>query len=175
MASPRAFEGNTATLRPATQAGKLSQVELNLWQDDALLRLIFSLLVFVRGLASLIRLEEDDLAKAFVGIDPRGQRGGIGNLEGDEALPLGLERCDVDDDAAARIGGLPEAYREHTARDLQPLDRARQGERVRGYDADRTTEFNEGLLIKVLGIDNGAVHVGKDLKLVGHSQIVAIG
>ena len=38
-------------------------------------------------------------------------------------FPLGLERRDVDDEAAARVGGLADAHRQHVARDAEVLDR----------------------------------------------------
>ena len=34
---------------------------------------------------------------------------------------------------------------------------------------------DEGALVEVLGIDDGAVDVGEDLELVGDAQVVAVG
>ena len=71
-----------------------------------MLLLVFPLLIGVTGLALLIGFEEQDLCDALIGIDLGRQRRGIRDLERDKALPLRLEWRDVDDDAAARVGGL---------------------------------------------------------------------
>jgi len=42
----------------------------------------------------------------------------LGDFEGDEALPLGLEGVDVDDDAAAGVGGFADTDGEDVARDF---------------------------------------------------------
>src|SRR5687767_8536870 len=80
------------------------------------LPLILALLVGVRDLARLVALEEQDLGDPFVGVHLGRQRRGVRDLERDEALPLGLERGDVHDQAAARVGGLANAHRQHVAR-----------------------------------------------------------
>ena len=73
-------------------------------QRDAPLALVLAAAVLVRGLADLVRLEEDHLRDALVGVDLGRQRRGVRELERHVALPLRLERRHVDDDAAARIG-----------------------------------------------------------------------
>jgi hypothetical protein len=148
---------------------------LEVRQHDAFLPLIFSVLVLVADLADLVGLEEQDLAEAFVGVDARGQRRGVGDLEGDEAFPLRLKRRDVDDDAAARVGRLADADGQHVARNLEVLHRARQGKRVGRHDADIGLHGDEGALVELLGIDDGAVDVGEDLELVGDAQVVSVG
>ncbi len=100
-----------------------------------MLVLILTFAVGVADLADFVGLEEEDLAEAFVGVDARGQGCGVGDFEGDEALPLGLEGGDVDDDAATRVGGLADADGEDVARDLEVLDGAGQREGV-GRDDD---------------------------------------
>ena len=104
----------------------------------------FPFAVGVADLADLVGLEEEDLAEAFVGIDARGQRRGVGDFEGDEAFPLGLERGDVDDDAAAGVGGFADADGEDVAGDFEVLDGAGEGEGVgRDDDAGRLTVTKE--------------------------------
>jgi len=44
---------------------------LQLREHNSLLRLILSLTILIAGLANLIRLEEENLAEAFVGVDLR--------------------------------------------------------------------------------------------------------
>ena len=48
--------------------------------------------------------EEEDLGDALAGVDAGREGGGVADLDGDVALPLGLEGGDVDDDAAAGVG-----------------------------------------------------------------------
>src|SRR4029079_16259923 len=75
-------------------------------QRDTALALVLSGLVAVRDLARLVAFEEQHLGDAFVRIDLRRQRRGVADLERHVTLPLGLERRDVRDDAAPRVGGL---------------------------------------------------------------------
>src|SRR5215472_13315348 len=93
-----------------------------LWQDDSLLSLVLSFSVGVAGFADFVGFEEDDLAQAFVGIDSRRKRRSVRDFEGDESFPLGLERGHVDDDAAAGVGALANADRQHAARNLEIFD-----------------------------------------------------
>src|SRR5581483_1835265 len=78
----------------------------DLRQRDALLALVLAAAILVRGFANLVGLEEDHLRDAFVGIDLRGQRRGVGELERDVAFPLGLEGRYVHYDPASRIRGI---------------------------------------------------------------------
>src|SRR6185503_368425 len=126
---------------------------LQLGEREDLLGLVLPLLVRVRDLAHLVALEEEDLGDALVGVDLRGQRRGVGDLEGDDALPLRLEGRDVHDDPAARVGRFPDTDRHHVARDAEILDRAGQGERVRRDHADVALEVDEGARVEALGVN----------------------
>src|SRR5688500_15816421 len=86
-------------------------------QRDPDLRLVLALLVLVGHRALLVGLEEDQLGDALVGVDARREGRRVRDLEGGEALPLGLERGHVRDDAAARVRRLADADGEHVARD----------------------------------------------------------
>src|SRR4051812_15106328 len=83
-------------------AGKCS----DLGERDALLTLVLASAVAVRSLADVIRVrfKENNLCHAFVGVNLRGQWGGVREFQRHEALPFGLEWRDIDDNAAARIG-----------------------------------------------------------------------
>ncbi len=70
--------------------------------------MVLPLLVFVRTLADFVALKEQDLRDAFVGVDAARQRRGVGDFERGVAFPLRVEAGDIDDDAAARVGGLPD-------------------------------------------------------------------
>ena len=88
---------------------------LQLRQHNPFLRLIFAFAVGIAGLADFVRLKEQNLTQAFVGINTRRQRRGVGDFERDEAFPLRLERRDVDDDAAAGIRALTHTDGQHVA------------------------------------------------------------
>jgi hypothetical protein len=77
--------------------------KLKLRQNNSLLFLIFSGFVFVAGFARLVALEEEDLAKAFIGIDFGRQRGAVRDFQCDKAFPLRLKGRYVYDDAAAGV------------------------------------------------------------------------
>jgi len=147
---------------------------LELWQDDALLTLVFALFVLVADFRWFVALEEENLAEAFVGVDTRGQRRRVGDFEGDETLPFRLERRDVHDDAATRVGGLADTNGEHVARNLEVLDGTREGKGVRRNDTDIGLDADKGALVEFFGIDNGAVHIREDLEFIGDPQIVAV-
>src|SRR6185312_13233512 len=84
---------------------------LELGQGHPGLLLVLALLVGIAGLANVVRvgLEEEDLADPFVSVNLGGQGRGIADLQGDKAFPLRLERSHVGDDAAAGVGGFPQA------------------------------------------------------------------
>src|SRR5262245_20036939 len=100
--------------RRATTAGEVSELQTR--QNDAALRLVLAFLVVVADFAVFVGLKKDDLAKAFVGVNLRGQRRGVADFECDVAFPLRLERRDVDDDAASSVSGFADANRQHVAR-----------------------------------------------------------
>src|SRR5205085_7222937 len=83
---------------------KWTRARSELREDDPLLRLVLPFAIGVAHFAGLIRLEEQDLAQAFVGVDTRGQWRGVRDFERDKAFPLRLKRRDVHNDAAARVG-----------------------------------------------------------------------
>src|SRR5437588_6407254 len=107
---------------------------------DLELRLILPFLVFVRGAARLVALEEEHLRDAFVRVDLRRNRRRVGDLERRRSFPFGLEWRHVDDDAAAGIRRLAKTHGEDIARDAEVLDRSGQRERVRRHDTDSRLE-----------------------------------
>ena len=130
--------------------------------------------VGVGGLADVGAAEEEDLGEAFVGVDAGGERGGVGDLEGDVSFPLRLQRGDIDDDAAAGIGGFAEADGDDIAGDAEVLDAAGEGKRVGGNDAEGAADVDKGLFVKGFGVDNGVKDVGKDFELIGDAEVVTV-
>ena len=89
-------------------------------------------------------------------------------------FPLGLERRDIDDDAAARIRRLAETHREYAARDSEILHRARERKRIRRNDAHVRIDVDETLLVEGFRINDGRVDVGEDLELARAAYVVAV-
>src|SRR5574337_887076 len=145
-----------------------------LGQGHAMLALVLALAVLVAHGAFLVALEEQHLGAALAGVDLGRQWRGVGELQRHVALPLGLERRDVDDDAAARIGALAQADGEHVARDAEILHSARQREAVGRDDAVVALEVDEALLVEVLRVHHGAVDVGEDLEFARAANVVAV-
>src|SRR5690606_3174305 len=143
-------------------------------QGDAALALILATPILVRHLALLVGFEEQHLCHTLVGVDLGRQRGGVGELQGHMAFPLGFQRGDVDNDTAAGVGALAQADGQHIARDAEVFHRARQGEGIRRNDADVALDVDEALLVEVLGIHGGRVDVDEHLDLVSTAHIVAV-
>lgn len=84
--------------------------------------------ILIRGLADFIGLKEQHLGAAFASVNLGGERGGVAEFEGHVAFPLGLKRRDVDDDAAAGVGGFAQADGEYAAGDAEIFHGAGEGE-----------------------------------------------
>ena len=75
--------------------------------------LLVLILAFTIRFSTLITLEEDDLADAFVGIDLAVRVTAVGQLDGEMAPPAWLNRSHVADDSEAGVGGLANADTEY--------------------------------------------------------------
>src|SRR4029077_2486969 len=136
--------------------------------------LVLAATILVRGRAHLIRLEEQHLRHALVGVDLRGERSGVGELERDMPFPFGFQRRYVHYYTAARECAFSNSNYEHVAWHTKVFDRARQRKRVRWNDANITSEIDEAFLVERLRVDDGRIDVGEDLELVGAAHIVAV-
>ena len=135
---------------------------------------VFAVAVFVGSFADFVALKKEDLCHAFASVDFGGQGGGVGKLEGNVAFPFRLERGNVDDDAAAGVGGFAQADGQDVARDAEVFDRARQCEGIGRDDAAVVFDGDEVFRVEVFGIDDGAVDVGEDFEFVGAADVVAV-
>src|SRR5262249_6202073 len=72
-------------------------------QGEPLLVLILAALVAVAGVADGLAAEEEDLRDAFAGVNLRGQRRGIGDLNGHFAAPFRLQGRYIANYAATRV------------------------------------------------------------------------
>src|SRR4029077_15044941 len=130
---------NFAPLRMTSRAGVQSvctwpsyaNFALQSRQDDAPLRLVLPFFVLVADFAVFVALKEEHLAEPLVGVNLRGQWRGVADFQRDEPFPLRLKRRYVHDDPPARIGGFPQADRQHVARNPEILDRTSQREGIR--------------------------------------------
>ena len=93
------------------------------------------------------------MCDTLVGVDLCGQGRGVGELQCDVALPLGLEWRHIHDDAAARIGRFAQANSQHIARDAEVLHRAGERKGVGRNHADVPFNVYETVLVEMLGID----------------------
>ena len=89
-------------------------------------------------------------------------------------FPLRLQRRDVDDDAATRVGALAQANGQYIARNAEVLDGAGKREGVRRDDANITLNVDKALVVKVFRVNDRRVDIGEYLELVGAAHIVAI-
>ena len=90
------------------------------------------------------------------------------------AFPLRLERSDVDDDAATRVGALAQAHHEGVARNAEILHGTRQREAVGRDDAFVGGDVDEAARIEVLRVHDGRVDVGEHLELARATHVVAV-
>ena len=90
------------------------------------------------------------------------------------AFPLRLQRRDVDDDAAARVGALAQTDGQHVTRNTEVLDGAGQGKGIRRNDADVALDVDKALLVEILRVHHGRMDVGEHLEFVGAAHIVAV-
>src|SRR5579864_3692883 len=117
-------------------------------EHDALLRLVLPLFILVRNFTFLVGLEEENLAKSFVGIDLRWKRSGIADFQCNETLPFRLEGRHVHDNPAARVGRFAKADGQNVARDAEIFYRPPQRKRVWGNQAFGSLELYKRPRIK---------------------------
>ena len=110
------------------------------------------------------RRSEPEEAPRLARVHLRRERRGVGQHKRHLALPLGLQRRHVHDDPAARVGRLPDAERQDVARDLQPLDRARERERLRRDVAVVALHLDDVALVERFRVDLARPDVGEDLE-----------
>ena len=106
------------------------------------------------------------MCEAFVSVDGSGEGCRVGDFESDVAFPTGLERGDVHDDAAASVGRFADADGEHIFWNAKVFDGDGKCERIGRNDALVSFDVYEGFFIKVFGIDERVVDIGKDFELV---------
>src|SRR3977135_437063 len=160
--------------RTAASSASEAARDSGLGQRHASLALVLATAIAVRGSAHLVGFEKQHLRDAFVGVDLRGERRGVGKFQRDVTFPLGFQRSYVHYYPATRERAFSDRENEHVARDAKVLDSASQRERVRWNDAHIAAEVDEALLVEVLRVDDGGVDVGEDLELVRAAHVVAV-
>lgn len=114
------------------------------------------------------------MGHAFACIDFGRQGGGVGKLKRNVAFPLRLERGNVNDDAAACVGGFAQADGQDVARDAEIFDCARQGKGVGWNDAAVVFDGYEVFRVEIFRVDDGAVDIGEDFEFIGTTDVVAV-
>ena len=147
---------------------------LDFRQGHACLPLVFAGSVLVRGFTLFVRFEEQHLGATLACIDLGWQGRGVAEFQGDITFPFGFKRCDIHDDAAAGIGGLAQTDRQDATRNAEILHGACQRERVRRNDAVVAVEFDKGVGIEILRVDNRAVDISENFEFIGAADIVTI-
>ena len=138
--------------------------------------------IFIGDIAFFVRLEEDDLAYAFVDVDAQGEVGEVGEFDDEAALPAGFEGRGVDEEAGAGVGGLAEGYGGDGAGHAEGLDGDAQAVGVRGEQivaravvrrAQRW--FDEGFFVEAFGVNLAPVYGREDAEaVVGQAHVVAV-
>ena len=90
------------------------------------------------------------------------------------ALPLGFQRGDIDDDAAARIGGLSQTNSQDIARNTEILNGAGQRKGVRWNHADVALNMHKTVLVEAFGVHGRRVDVGEDFEFPRTPDVVTI-
>src|ERR1700681_962802 len=152
---------------PISRLAFPEEIGLESRQHDALLRLVLPLFIFVGNFAFLVGLEKENLAQAFVRVYLCGERSVIADFKRNESLPLRLEGRYVHNDPAARVRRFPETDGQDVTRNAEIFNRPPQRERVWLNEAFRSLELDERAGIKMLRVDDGGIHVGKNAEFVG--------
>src|SRR3546814_19334682 len=132
------------------------------WQCDPALSHIFAGAVRIAGFTWLVALQEEELARAFVGVDLCGQRRGIGKLQRHMTFPARFQRSDVNDDAAAGISALAQPNDQHVTGNPKIFNCARQRETVGRDDAAVCLTIDQALAVEILGSDERAIDMGEN-------------
>ena len=131
--------------------------------------------LFVSHLTLLIGLIKQHLSHAFIGINLGRQRRGIGKFQSDMAFPLWLQWRDVNDNAAARIGGFAQTNCKYVFGNAEILYRPRQRERIWRNYANRFIDTNKAAFVKILWVNYiGRMHVGEDFKFTGTAHVITV-
>src|SRR5262245_43188821 len=114
---------------------------------DPTLPLVLSLSVRVGCVTLGFSTQEYDLRDALPGVDREARARSVHERDRDEPFPFGLERRDVDDEAAASVGRLAIAEGEHVARNTKVFERACQHEAARGNHTSASSPAPEPTII----------------------------
>src|SRR3546814_12671581 len=110
-------------------------------------------LVRIAGFTWLVALQEEELARAFVGVDLCGQRRGIGKLQRHMTFPARFQRSNVNDDAATGISAFAQTNDQHVKGNPKILICARQRETVGREDAAVSLPIDQVRALELLGND----------------------
>src|SRR4051812_18181847 len=101
-------------------------------ERQALLILVAALAVGISCLAAPHTAQEDHLHDSLAGVDAHRERGGVDQLDGNNAFPRWLKGRTVQHQSASAVARLSQADANHILRDREGLERFAQREGVRG-------------------------------------------
>src|SRR3546814_16873342 len=130
------------------------------WQCDPALSHIFAGAVRIAGFTWLVALQEEELARAFVGVELCGQRRGIGKLQRHMTFPARFQRNDVNDVAAAGISAFPLPNDQPVMGNPTLIPCAPQLENVWRADAAVCVPHDRALALKDNGNNDSATTCG---------------
>lgn len=135
---------------------------------------VFARAVLVARLTTFVALQEQELARALIGINLGRKWRGVGELQRDMPFPARLERGDVHNDPTACVSALAKADHKYVFGDAEILDRAGKCKAVGRDHADIGLAVDEAVPVEILRIDHRAVYIGEDLELGCHPRVVAV-
>jgi hypothetical protein len=115
---------------------------------------IFARAVGIARFARLIAFKKKELARALIGVNLGRQRCGVGKFKRHMPLPTRLERRDVDDNPAARIGGFAKTDDKYITGNTEIFNRPGQSKAVWRDDAHISFAINKAVGIKLFGINH---------------------
>ena len=128
---------------------------------------VFTRTVGVTRFTDVRRVKKDDLRKTLVGIDLRGKRSRVGNLQRNMPFPLRLKGRDIDDDPAASIGGFSQTNRQNVAWNAKILDTSRKSEGIRRDDSHVGLDIHQGPRVEAFRVHYRIKNIGEDLEFTG--------
>ena len=136
--------------------------------------LIFSFFVGITSATKAGTFNKQNLGDPLAGIDFRRKRGGIADLYGDSSAPLRFKRGDIHNNPATGVGAFSHTDANDIAGNFKVFDRFRQGETIRWNDTEVRLNIHKRLGIKVFGINNRSVHIGKNFEAPAHPRVGAL-
>src|SRR6185295_10913261 len=138
--------------------------------------LVFSFFIGIRNFTHVRGLEKNQLCDTFVGVNFRGQWSRVRNFDGEVSTPFWLKRRDIHDDTTPWVSGFANAESENVPGYSEILCTDCERKAIRRNDAIFfRINRNEGIVSKILRVNNGVVDVGENFEFAANSNVVTVG